>query len=85
MSRSDACIHVSCDECGVDEEMSLCALAGGGWDERYIDDELERNGWTCADGRDLCESCSQELTESLPVADAVDPSAADTGKPSTRD
>lgn len=64
MSRSDAEITVSCDECGDAEVVLLCALAGGGWDERYVEDLLTRDGWSFNDGVELCPGCTDKAKES---------------------
>jgi hypothetical protein len=64
MSRTDAYIRISCDVngCDVVDEYELCALASrGGWDERYIANRLERDGWMHKDGKDICPSCADEI------------------------
>lgn len=61
--RSDAVITVTCDRCKDwkgGEEIQLTATAHG-WDERYVDDELERRGWKIVDGDDICPSCVEKI------------------------
>lgn len=62
MSRTDAYILVQCDHAGCKEsvEIQLTALAGGGWDERYVDAELRSRDWTKRDDDDFCEEHSEE-------------------------
>lgn len=56
--RSDAYITVTCDECGdVHEEIQICAIAGGGWDERNVDAHLRDLGWFLEGGNDICPDC----------------------------
>lgn len=63
MTRSDAFITVTCDCCHCAEEFELSATAHG-WDERYIDNELERIGWhKNDDGDDICSECYIEAEE----------------------
>ena len=57
MSRGDAYIHVMCDKCEYMEEMELTAIACNGWDERDVTKRLEKRGWFCAEGQDICEEC----------------------------
>lgn len=64
MSRTGAFITVTCDKCGEDEHVELCALAGRGeWDERYVQKKLDLFYWTRVGDRDLCAECSDESTE----------------------
>jgi hypothetical protein len=37
----------------------LTATANG-WDERYINTEIERIGWSVSGGQDLCDNCIEE-------------------------
>lgn len=53
--RSDAYIRVTCNNCNEDIEIELCATSRGGYDERYVDAYLEREGWNC--DNDLCPEC----------------------------
>lgn len=57
--RGEPFIIVSCDVCDDEFEVSLTALAGGGYDERNVDNRLEREGWTKDGERDLCSECSE--------------------------
>ena len=61
--RSDAYITVTCDKCGCEEQIQLTALARNAYDERNVDGELRRMGWTIDDGIDLCEDCARERAE----------------------
>jgi RNase P subunit RPR2 len=54
---SDAHVTVTCDRCGYTEEYDLTATAGGGWDDRYMTDRLERDGWRVEGGSHICEDC----------------------------
>lgn len=63
MARSDAFITVECDSCGYSDQYELCALAGGGWDERDIDRKLRRQGWEVKDGKDLCSDCVENAKD----------------------
>lgn len=58
MSRTDAFIRVVCDQCEVEMEVELTALAGGGWDERNVKGQLRRDGWTTDGDTELCDECS---------------------------
>lgn len=60
MPFNDPTITASCDSCDtLSEEMELCAVSGGGWDERNVEGKLKRWGWK-VDGRNtLCEDCAQ--------------------------
>lgn len=62
MSRSDAYILVTCDREGCNEsvEINLTFLAGGGWDERYVEQELRSRDWTKRDGGDRCPGCAED-------------------------
>lgn len=65
MGRGDAFVTVTCDREGCSEsiEIRLTALAGGGWDERYVAQELRSQDWTKRDGDDWCAACSEETPE----------------------
>lgn len=63
MSRTDAYIKVSCDKCGQETEADLCALAGRGWDDRYVDAELRRDGWVIDKASDVCADCADEAKD----------------------
>lgn len=67
MMRSDAYINVTCDHCGDAEEVMLTALAGGGYDDRYVDSQLEEWGWVISEEGDYCSDECAEVgrTESL--------------------
>lgn len=57
--RSNAYVRVTCDECEVEMEMDLTATAGkGSWDERSLDRQLRRDGWSTEGDQDLCDECS---------------------------
>ena len=62
--RSDAYITVTCDKCLKETiEIRLTAIACGGYDERYVDDELDSVDWNIANGIDICPGCSEDATE----------------------
>ena len=54
--RGEPMIEVCCDKCGAVEMMGMTALARGAYDERYLDQELERMGWTTG-AEDICPEC----------------------------
>lgn len=57
-------ITASCDKCDyTTDPMEMCALAGGGYDDRYIEGKLKRDGWTVVNGMHLCEECSAEAED----------------------
>ena len=61
---NDPWITATCDKCGGEsEQMDLCSLAGGGWDERNIKRTLEREGWKVDGNNAYCEDCSAEMAE----------------------
>ena len=69
MTRSDAFIIVTCDSCNCAEEVQITATAHG-WDERYVDNELESMGWHKNDaGDDLCSECYLEKVEEDEITD----------------
>lgn len=65
--KSDAAVVVSCDNerCSEDKEVTLCATARGGWDERYVDDELVESGWIVVsdDIHYCCQECADEAAQ----------------------
>jgi hypothetical protein len=61
--RSEPKQIVNCDKCGDEIELDLCALAGGGWDDRYADAQLKRNGWRTMGDEDICDSCIDDEAE----------------------
>jgi hypothetical protein len=64
MSRTDAYVRVTCDECGEEDEIELWPLARrGNWDERGVDAQLEAWGWVKDGEKDICEICVQEREE----------------------
>lgn len=60
MSRSTPYVLVTCDECGDSQEVELCALARGAWDERYVNRQLEQWDWAITDEQDICPGCAEE-------------------------
>ena len=57
---NDPTITATCDNCGyTTDEMEMCALAGGGWDDRYIESKLTKWGWTIDGDKTYCEDCSE--------------------------
>lgn len=59
----EAVVSVECDKCGfVTDQMSLTALAGGGWDARNIPERLKRDGWRLGPGAEtICPECLEQL------------------------
>lgn len=52
-------ITVTCDQCEEETDpLELCALAGGGWDDRYIKAKLLKWGWKIDGDKTICEVCS---------------------------
>lgn len=61
---NDPRITATCDECEIDsDEMEMCALAGGGWDDRYIDGKLRKWGWKVDGDRTICEDCAAQAAQ----------------------
>jgi hypothetical protein len=66
MTISDAYVDVVCDQCQViKKQVRLSATAGGGWDQRTIEDKLVRVGWLVKGDKHYCENCRKhhELKE----------------------
>jgi RNase P subunit RPR2 len=63
MSISDAYVVVTCDKCGEHLTLNLTAIARGGWDERYVQAELKRDGWECDGERHICPEHKGETAE----------------------
>lgn len=70
MAVADAHVHVWCDspDCDYQEEIGLTALAGNRcWDERNVDPDLGRYGWTIARSGDdilyICPNCTEDAKE----------------------
>ena len=57
--RSDAYITVTCDGCGVEEQIQLTATARG-YDDRNVAGELRRMGWATVGDADYCAGCKNE-------------------------
>lgn len=57
--RSDPLVTVTCDRCQDCEQVGLTALARNSYDERNLEGDLRRMGWTTNGDRDLCEECSE--------------------------
>jgi len=53
-------IKVECDECSDDEEYSMTALAGGGWDDRNLARAMEKDGWITVGDRHFCGGCAED-------------------------
>ena len=61
--RSEPCITVECDVCRSSSvEVGLTTTAQG-YDERNVDDNLERWGWLLRDGEDICPDCKAKTEE----------------------
>jgi len=65
MSRADATITVFCDynDCDNSIDIELCPLAmSGSWDERYVNNKLEEEGWEShSEIEDYCPDCLEDL------------------------
>jgi len=57
--KTDAFLTVTCDRCGDSEDIQLTATAHG-WDDRYVNDELEKMGWITVDDQDFCPECQDK-------------------------
>jgi hypothetical protein len=57
--RYEPVLTIHCDgkDCRATIDVGLTTTAGG-YDERAVDDDLERNGWS-TDGGDFCEECKE--------------------------
>ena len=61
---NDPTITATCDRCNEEtDQMELCSLAGGGWDDRYIKNKLIRWGWRVTGTETICENCVQAEAE----------------------
>lgn len=62
--RNDPYIDVECNVCMHVEQIQLTALAQG-YDERYVNDELDDMGWEYdeATNYDICDVCLEEQRE----------------------
>lgn len=57
----DPIVRMNCDKCGAVEELSLCSIAGRGWDMRAIDGEIKHLGWTgTQDTETICPECQED-------------------------
>jgi hypothetical protein len=62
--KGEPLMTVSCDRCETyEDEYGLTSLARGGWDDRNVQRQMERNGWKTIDGEDICPDC-QEAADS---------------------
>ena len=57
--RSDAYITVTCDGCGVEEQIQITATARG-YDDRNVAGELRCQGWITDGDADYCNACKGE-------------------------
>jgi hypothetical protein len=55
-------ITVTCDngECGYTAEYEMTALAGGGWDDRYLKTKMQKDGWVLDGDLTYCDTCSED-------------------------
>jgi hypothetical protein len=61
MAINEPTITVSCDKCDEETDpMEMCALAGGGWDDRYIKGKLTKWGWKIDGNTTICPECQEE-------------------------
>lgn len=60
MSLSNPFIIVECDDCGVEDDISLTVTARG-WDDRDVPDQLKRLGYVRVgeDDAHYCEDCAR--------------------------
>lgn len=59
--KSDVFVDVTCDVCKDSEKVKLTSLAGRGcWDERNVDAELKRDGWSVDGDKHKCVSCVED-------------------------
>ena len=58
-------ILVTCDECGEEIEIELTAIARKGYDERYVDHDLEHQGWICDGFHDFCSTECEKAYQSI--------------------
>ena len=57
----DAFVSVSCDRCMAETDpITLCALAGGGWDERTVKSDLLAMGWRVTGTETICAECVED-------------------------
>lgn len=57
-------VNVLCDFCeDYEEDIELTTLAGGSYDERGVDRELESNGWKIKGDKDKCPNCVEKEGE----------------------
>lgn len=61
MTLSDGYVTAFCDgaRCDTSEDVPMTPLAGGGWDERYVNARLTASGWLATKVRHLCEMCAE--------------------------
>lgn len=61
--KTDAFLTVTCDRCGSSEDIQLTVTAHG-WDDRNVDEELQKLGWITVDDRDVCPECQDKPEKS---------------------
>ena len=62
MGICDPEIEVLCDQkgCNYSEKFSMTSLAGGGYDERNLKNDLKRAGWKMDGENFICPNCVEE-------------------------
>ena len=64
MPLNDPTITATCDMCGEEsDEMKMCPLAKGSFDDRHIAKRLEHQSWKLEDGVDgtiICPDCVEK-------------------------
>ena len=58
MSIGEPVVIATCDKCGNEMELTMCATAGrNSYDGRHWKAQLKRAGWATRDGDDICDGC----------------------------
>jgi len=64
MPLNDPTITATCDECSEDsDEMGMCPISCGGFDDRNIANTLKHAGWKLEDGIEgkiICPDCVEK-------------------------
>ncbi len=67
MSLCSPALCVVCDRCCIYQPFDLTPVAGGGWDDRNLEEDLRRAGWkTTGPEEHLCLDCQQSEDEADP-------------------
>lgn len=60
MGICEPILKVECDKCGDSSEYDLTMLAGGGWDDRNLKRQMDRDGWVIKGHDVFCSNCAPE-------------------------